>query len=509
MPERTTVWISGDQLSIHNTALAAASPSESVVLMIESLARARTLPYHKRKLVLIYAAMREFAKALRAEGRRVDYYAEYEDFGVALAEHIAASRPTRFVFMQQSEYGATERFAALVRSHGLEPEITPHCNFVSEAREFDALLGNKSRITMELFYRQMRKKTGLLVEDGEPVGGAWNFDKENRKPPKRGMTFPSLPPLVQPPSVAEAVAMVEKHFPDHPGEIGTFDIPVTRADALAHLDHFIAYRLDNFGPYEDAMLSGEATLFHSRLSAPINVGLLHPLECARAAVRAYEEKRARLESVEGFVRQLIGWREFVWQIYWRFMPEYRTRNALEADIPVPPFFTSGATSMHCLSEALGHVRTLGWAHHIERLMVIGNFALIAGIDPQACNDWFWYMFVDGYEWVMVPNVIGMTLHADGGIVGTKPYAASANYINGMSDYCKRCPYDPKKAVEDDACPYNALYWDFLDRNRERFERNTRMGLVMKSWSAKDETFKRAVRVRAASLRERLRSGDSL
>jgi len=233
---------------------------------------------------------------------------------------------------------------------------------------------------------------------------------------------------------------------------------------------------------------------------------LHPLELCERAELAYRTGQARLSSVEGFVRQLIGWREFIWQSYWKLMPEYRTRNALGATLPVPSFYWDGETTMLCQREAHRFVQELGWAHHILRLMVLGNFALIAGIDPQAMTDWFWSIFVDGYDWVMVPNVIGMTLHADGGFVGTKPYAASANYINTMSDYCKRCPYDPKKILGEDACPYNALYWDFMARNERRFAANPRMALPLRSWAARDDSAKAAIRARAASLRERLRTG---
>jgi deoxyribodipyrimidine photolyase-related protein len=257
------------------------------------------------------------------------------------------------------------------------------------------------------------------------------------------------------------------------------------------------------------MVAGEARLYHSKLSSAINVGLLHPLELAERAVVAYHEQRARLASVEGFVRQLIGWREFIWQVYAKLMPEYRTRNALNATLPIPAHWRDGETAMRCQRESLRSVFELGWAHHIQRLMILGNFALIAGLEPQATNDWFWYMFVDGYDWVMVPNVIGMTLHADGGFVGTKPYAASANYINSMSDYCGGCAYDPKQTVGANACPYNALYWDFIARNEARFAKNTRMSLPLRNWQRRDDQTKSAIREQAAQLLRRLANGERL
>jgi len=503
----TTVWITGDQCSPRNTALRGLDPAGTVVLMIESLARARQLPYHKRKLVLIFAAMRSFADDLRAAGWHVDYYRERENYEGPLAEHVARFAPARILAMTQSEFGVDARLAELTGALGLELETTEHANFISTGAEFERLFSRgQTRITMETFYRAMRVKTGILMDDGRPVGGAWNFDAENRKPPKRGMRFPPEPAVPLRAHTSDAIALVEKHFADHPGVVGTFDIPVTRADALAYADDFFRHRLSNFGPYEDAMLAGETRLYHSRLSAAINVGLLHPLELCERAELAYRNGVAPLASVEGFVRQLIGWREFVWQTYWRTMPEYRSRNALDAALPVPAFYIDGETQMACQADAHRTVRELGWAHHIVRLMVLGNFALIAGIEPQAMTDWFWFMFVDGYDWVMVPNVIGMTLHADGGLVGTKPYAASANYIDKMSNYCSGCHYNPKMTTGADACPYNALYWDFIARNERRFAKNPRMSLPVRNWARRDDAAKTAIRERAAALRATLRAG---
>jgi deoxyribodipyrimidine photolyase-related protein len=506
----TTVWITEDQLSPRNSAVAGCDPADATVLMIESLKRARQLPYHKRKLVLIFAAMRAYADDLRRAGWHVDYYAEREDFETPLAEHVATYRPARVRAMAQSDFGGNEGLEAALSAHRLTVEVTPHTNFVSSAEEFAQLFSRgQARVTMETFYRKMRRKTGLLMEDGEPAGGAWNFDADNRRPPARGMSFPPEPRVPLTEHARAAIALVEKHFPDHPGAIGDFDLPTTRAGALAYAEDFFVNRLDRFGPYEDAMLRGEARLFHSRLSALLNVGLLHPLELCERAELAYRNGSARLASVEGFVRQLIGWREFIWQVYWRLMPEYRTRNGLGADLPVPSFYRDGNTTMACQRDVLQRVHELGWAHHIERLMVLGNFALLAGCDPQAMTDWFWYMFVDGYDWVMVPNVIGMTLHADGGFVGTKPYAASANYINKMSDYCGSCTYDPKKVVGENACPYNALYWDFIARNERRFASNPRMSLPLRNWNSKDRDVRAAIRRRARGLLDRLRAGESL
>ena len=505
-----SVWITGDQCSPHNSALAGLDKGSNAVVMIESVARARLRPYHKRKLVLIYAVMREFAASLRAQGWTVDYYAERDDFEGPLAEHVRRRRPRGLRMMHQSEYGANEAMVGAAQRLGLPIEITPHTNFISDAHDLDRLFRpGQKRVTMETFYRSMRRRTGLLMDAGVPAGGQWNYDARNRKPPRKGMAFPPpwRPALRD--STRDAIAMVERRFADHPGMIGTWDVPIRREDALRAADDFFEHRLNDFGPYEDAMVRGEPVMYHSALSPLINVGLLHPLELCERAERAYRNGTVRIESAEAFIRQLLGWREFIWQLYWRLMPEYRTRNALHADMPVPEFFTSGETDMACLREALGQVQQRGWTHHILRLMVLGNFALIAGFDPQAFTDWFSCMFVDGYDWVMVPNVVGMTLFADGGVVGTKPYAASANYINTMSDYCAGCRYDPKRLTEDDACPFNALYWDFLARNESAFAANPRMALVMKNLAAREPSWQAAMRAKAQAIRNRLRRGGPL
>jgi deoxyribodipyrimidine photolyase-related protein len=255
------------------------------------------------------------------------------------------------------------------------------------------------------------------------------------------------------------------------------------------------------------MIAGERELSHAHLAYAINVGLLHPLEVAERAERAYRDGSAPLASVEGFVRQIIGWREYIWRVYWKRMPSYRARNALDATLPLPRLFRDGTTAMHCLADVLESVRATGYAHHIQRLMILGNFALLAGVDPVATNDWFWSMFIDAYDWVMVPNVVGMALHADGGEVGTKPYAASANYINRMSNYCASCRYDPKRTTGEDACPFNALYWDFIDRNAPRFVRNPRMAVIVRSWMKRDADEARAIRERAVAVRARLSDGS--
>lgn len=502
--QRITVWITGDQCSKNNGALVEADKDSTTILLIESVARGNQLKYHKKKLVLIYSIMRHFAKELRQAGWHVDYHAESPDFKEALAKHIKEKKPEKFRLMEQSEYGALENLTKLVNEcageKSIEVEIFPHCNFISSAAEFEKLhTTSESRVTMEKFYHAMRKKTGLLMDGDDPMGGAWNFDKNNRLPP--GKRFPFKPPMTFPPDAItkEVIQMVERHFGDHPGSTESWRYAVTREDALEAARDFFDNRLDQFGPHQDAMLDGQPFLNHSVLSPYINTCLLHPLELCREAESRYLSQGAQISSVEGFIRQLIGWREFIWRVYWRLMPEYKERNSLGAEEILPDWFYTGETRMKCMSDAIAMVQEHAYAHHIVRLMLIGNFSLLAGLNPQATNDWFHEMFIDGYDWVMVPNVIGMTLHADGGYVGTKPYAASANYINKMSDYCGRCPFDPKKAIGDDACPFNSMYWNFLIHHEKRFAKNHRMAMIMKGLQTKSADWKTEITKRAREL----------
>ncbi|MBY0549081.1 MAG: cryptochrome/photolyase family protein [Candidatus Obscuribacterales bacterium] len=482
-----------------NTALMAAQQDSSTVLMIESVQRGGKLKYHKKKLVLIYSIMRHFADELRQAGWNVDYYREAPDFASALEQHLQKFQPNELYLMEQTEYEQAQTLMSMLEGRAVK--IFRHCNFISNRADFDNLhRAESARVTMETFYRAMRRKTGVLMDGVHPLGGAWNFDKENREAPPKNLTINS--PLAFPPdrTTIEVIRMVEKHFGGHPGTTTNWRYAVTRTDALEAARDFFDSRLNNFGRYQDAMIAGEPFLNHSLLSPYINTCLLNPLELCREAENRYLLKQAPLNSVEGFIRQLIGWREFVWRVYWRLMPEYKTRNSLNATAGLPDFYYTGKTKMRCMQDALSGVLEHGYAHHIARLMLLGNFALIAGLDPLETNNWFHEMFVDGYDWVMVPNVIGMSLHADGGYVGTKPYAASANYINKMSNYCKGCPYNPKTAVEADSCPFNSLYWDFLLRHHDEFSRNQRMSMILRQLETKPLNWIQAIQSKAKSLR---------
>lgn len=499
----TTIWITGDQCSLNNTAFKGQDKQNTTVLFIESINRGTLVKYHKHKLILIYSVMRHFANELRALGWNVVYLDERVDFAAGINEYLATIDDTHFRIMEQSEFGFNDHMRDLIGPK-YSCEILPHCNFLSNSEEFEKLHKGK-RVTMENFYRHMRRKTGLLMDADQPCGGQWNFDKENREPPDKKATNAERLMFEPDETTRSVMRMVDKYFPDHPGESHDFKFGVTREDALKAADDFFENNLDEFGPHQDAMVTGKPFMHHSLLSPYINTCLLHPMELCARAQEMYLAKQARISSVEGFIRQIIGWREFVWRTYWRLMPEYRKRNSLNADILLPEFFWTGETDMFCMSTVINQVKQLGYAHNIQRLMILGNFSLIAGLVPQEVNDWFWAMFVDGYDWVMVPNVIGMSLHADNGYVGTKPYAASANYINKMSDYCEHCRYNYKETEGDKACPFNSLYWDFIDRHHARFSANQRMNMIVQGLARKTPQQLEAIRERAKQIRTNLRS----
>ncbi|MDX2226304.1 MAG: cryptochrome/photolyase family protein [Verrucomicrobiae bacterium] len=495
---RNSVWLLDDQLSPHAASLAhapAISPPP-VVLMIESRQGGGFMNFHKHSLVLGYAALRHRAAELTQAGYQVDYYplsAPEKNFQQALTAHVRRNRIQILRVMQPSDYGMSRALPRLARNAGVALEWIPTNQFLTSRGEFRDWAGDQKHLLMETHYRRMRRKLGVLVDaKGKPEGGRWNFDGENRLGRREydrqnQDLFNRLPPrpVFGPDEITrEVMREVDRYFPGHPGNTGDFWLPVTRAQALVWCDHFISHHLAGFGPFEDLMLRDDPFVHHSILSPLLNIGLLEPLELAEKAVAAYEAGRVPLNSVEGFVRQIIGWREFVNGIYWLKMPGYRENNALGATRPLPGFFHTGRTEMNCLRTVLGQVRRFGYAHHIQRLMVLGNFMLLAGIDPKQAHRWFVEMFVDGYDWVMAANVFGMVLHADGGLMATKPYAASAAYIDRMSDYCQGCRFSPKIKTGPGACPYNLLYWNFFARHAERFAKNPRVSVMISTWRKK-------------------------
>ncbi|HEY0793110.1 MAG TPA: cryptochrome/photolyase family protein [Chthoniobacterales bacterium] len=500
-----TVWILGDQLSLHNAALNEADKKTSVVLMVESKARSQRVVYHKKKLVLIFSAMRHFARDLRDRGWQVDYHAltDTPEFGVGLQRHIETFAPEEVLLTEPNDWPMMET------AKQLPVRLVPTGQFISTRAGFQKWAGQSKRLLMEMHYRRLRNETGYLMNDGEPEGGQWNYDASNRSTyadwHRQAEPRPE-PPSVLPDPITEGVMkMVEDVFPENPGRAEGFWLPVDREHALEWLDGFIRHRLIRFGSFEDLMVQGEPVHFHSVLSPLLNLGLLTPHECIEAAIDAYHRKEAPLNSVEGFVRQILGWREFINGVYWLKMPDYKQSNYLNAQLPLPRFFYTGDTEMNCLRQVIKQVLNLGYNHHIQRLMVLGNFFLIAGVIPQEAERWYLEMYVDAYDWVMAANVLGMILYADGGYMATKPYAAGGSYINKMSNYCRDCRFKPTVKVGPDACPYNYLYWNFYDRHQDELQDNPRVSMMVRGWRNRPEAEKRQVRDSAQAFLEGLQA----
>ncbi len=469
--DRPTVWVLGDQLNRGIASLEHRRPGDCRVLFVESEAKKTGKRWHVQRLHLVVSAMAHFAAELEAEGFDVDYR-----HAPTLAEgaraHCRELQVTELIAMEPMSFDGRQ----LLERLGVQ--LVANNQFTCGYDEFAAWAAGRNSLKMEDFYRWQRQRLDVLMTDDGPAGGQWNFDQLNREPPPTdGRSWPTIERF----SLDDLDRTVLDRLPRGWGAPPDGTWPVTRAQALVRLEEFVDSALGPFGPHEDAMLSTEWKLAHSVLSSSLNLGLLHPRELVDAAVGSHRRGDAPINSVEGFVRQVIGWREYVWGLYWLWMPDYREQNALDARRPVPPAFTgASSTDMQCVSKVIDRVHHHGYAHHIERLMILGNLALTAGVDPQAMTQWMWASFVDGAEWVMVPNVIGMALHADGGMMATKPYAAGGAYINRMSDFCQGCRYDPKQRTGDDACPFTTLYWDFLARNEHSIGSNHRMARQMGS-----------------------------
>ena len=473
--------ILGDQLNRQISSLNDINPNRDLVLMAEVWEEATYVKHHKKKIAFIFSAMRHFAQELRNQGLQVRYVAldHHENTGSIESEVERVLKQqdiSKIVITMPGEYRLLENFKTWERVFGVPVEILPDTRFLCQPSEFERWANGKKQLRMEFFYREMRKRYNVLTEGDKPVGGKWNFDSDNRKVPDETLPIPETFHSVPDQITEDVINLVEERFPDHFGNLSPFHFAITRDQALIALDQFIAERLSRFGDYQDAMIEGEPWLYHSHLSFYLNCGLLLPMECIRAAERAYYEGQAPLNAVEGFIRQILGWREYVRGIYCLMMPEYETENYLQAKRPLPDFFWTAKTNMNCLRQSITETRDNTYAHHIQRLMVLGNFALIAGIDPDEVNDWFMRVYADAYQWVELPNVTGMILFADGGLLASKPYAASGVYINKMSNYCKNCRYKMSKKNGPDACPFNYLYWDFLIRNDDKLRKNTRLGM---------------------------------
>jgi len=473
----TGVWVLGDQLHPQQAALAVVPPPASV-LLIESHDWVEQRNYHQQKLVLVWSAMRHFAQTLQQQGYTVTY-SEANTFRDPLLTWIQTHNLTRVVIMTPADRPMRQHIQDIWVGIPAELVWIENNHFLWSGRAFIDWAQKRKRLLMEDFYRLSRRKFTILMDGDQPLGGRWNFDHDNRKTPPPGTVFP--PPLTFAPDALtqQVIKKVKISYAHHYGRLDTFGWAVTREDALMVLADFVEHRLPYFGPYEDAMVTSESTLWHSRLSPYLNLGLLSPQEVLEAALAQHHQQPIPLGSLEGFLRQILGWREYMRGLYEFLMPTgYADKNYFQHTHPLPDFFWTGETDMACLREVLSQVHTSGYAHHIQRLMVLSNFALISGITPAAVENWFHAVFIDAYDWVMQTNVIGMGLFADGGILASKPYAASANYIHKMSDYCQKCRYNHQDKVGQHACPFNFFYWDFLLRHRQILAASGRMGLVL-------------------------------
>jgi deoxyribodipyrimidine photolyase-related protein len=477
---RNLILVLGDQLSPNLSSLRAGDPTQDRVLMVEAQEEATYVRHHKKKIAFLFSAMRHFAEELRAAGWQVDYVklddpANQGSFAAQLAHSIAALKPDKVIATEPGEW----RVGQVLLGAGVT--LLPDDRFICSTQEFADWAEGRKQLRMEYFYHEMRRKTGLLMNGDQPEGGKWNFDSENRKPAEASLFMPRPKAFAHNAITQEVLALVAARFDNHFGDLEPFTYAVTRADAEQALAHFIDTALPNFGDYQDAMLTGEPFLYHSILGQYINCGLLDPLAVCRAVEAAYRSGHVPLNAAEGYIRQIIGWREYVRGIYWLNMPGYERSNFFSHTRALPGFYWTAETDMACIRAAVTQTKEHAYAHHIQRLMVTGNFAMLAGIDPHQLHEWYLAVYADAYEWVELPNTVGMSQFADGGLLASKPYAASGAYINRMSNYCGTCRYDVKQRTGADACPFNALYWNFIARNRDLIKGNPRMAQMVRTY----------------------------
>lgn len=484
---RHLVLILGDQLNMDASALADFDPAQDAIWMAEVMQESTHVQSSKQRSTLFLSAMRHFAQAIQDRAWPL-YYTKLDDAGNAgtlaaeLDKAIQASSPQQLVMTAPGEWRVLQSLRSVAKKNNLALDVRDDTYFFSTVREFAEHAKGRKQLRQEFFYRELRQKTGILMDGKKPVGGQWNFDEDNRG--SFGKAGPGLLPQAlrfEPdPVTQDVMKLVNEKLASNPGNLNSFGWPVTREQALKALESFIQHRLPFFGLYQDAMWEGEVWLYHSHIASALNLKLLHPKEVVKAAEGAYEQGHAPLPAVEGFVRQILGWREYVRGIYWTQMPEYLERNELQASAHLPAFYWTGETDMACLRDAISQTLNHGYAHHIQRLMVTGLYALLLGVAPKEVHAWYLGVYVDAVEWVELPNTLGMSQFADGGVMASKPYVASGKYIDRMSNHCKGCRYNPALSTGETACPFTTLYWDFLNRHVDVLAKNPRMLMQLKN-----------------------------
>lgn len=502
---RNLVLVLGDQLDENSSAFDGFDPAQDVVWMAEVAQESEHVWSAKQRIAVFLSAMRHFAQDLQARQwpltyTKLDAPDNPGSLGAVLTADIARLQPAALVMAAPGDWRVLQAIRAVAVAAALPLDLRDDRHFFTTVRDFAAHAKGRKQLRLEYWYRELRQKNGILMEGNQPEGGQWNFDADNRE------SFGKAGPVNVPPPTRfeadaitqEVIALVNTRFSTHPGTLATFGWPVTRAQALEALQAFITQRLPLFGQYEDAMWAGEPWLYHSHLSAALNLKLLNPREVVRAAEDAYRAGRAPLAAVEGFIRQILGWREFVRGIYWTQMPDYLERNALDAQAPLPAFYWTGDTDMACLKDAITQTLEHGYAHHIQRLMVTGLYALLLGVKPQSVHEWYLSVYVDAVEWVELPNTLGMGQFGDGGLMASKPYVASGKYIQRMSNHCKGCRFNPAESTGATACPYTTLYWDFLMRHETLLKKNPRMGMQLKNLARLDGPARDAIQSQASA-----------
>lgn len=505
------IFIFCDQLSLSLTSLKKIEKTD-IILMCESIKELTYIKHHPKKIAFMLASMRHFADELRKKGYNVNYIKldhpdNTGDIKTEIDRAIKLYKPNKLIVTEPSEFRHLKMLQSITSKLKIPFEIRNDTRFLCEIQEFSKWAAGKKQLRMEFFYREMRKKYSILIDiDGGPTGGVWNFDKQNRKPPNSNIIIHKRISFKKDQITKNVIALVKSKFSNNFGDLEPFYYSVTRKQALKELKHFIKQILPYFGDYQDAMVAGEPYLYHSLLATYLNAGLLEPLEICTLAEEAYKNGLAELNNVEGFIRQILGWREYVRGIYWTFMPSYAEMDYLGSKEDLPTLYWGGHTNMFCMAEVVKQTKEHAYSHHIQRLMITGNFALLAGIDVKQVQKWYLEVYSDAYEWVEMPNTLGMALFGDGGIIASKPYAASGNYIKKMSNFCNSCTYNSSELLTEDACPFNALYWDFIARHETKLSKNLRMHYAYATYNKFSADKKAAINTKSQSILKLMRKG---